>query len=129
MQFDLKKYQFHYILIFVFEILYSSFYPQSKNGTGILKGQFPDIKSKSVCNFIENKGQMLGDNGKIMDDLFFKSSSNGVDLYITSQGLSYVFSKRLNPDNHRNSKKMNRIGKVNSIKNDSSFFKFCIVYP
>jgi len=125
MQFKLENYQFHYMLVIIFEILYSSLYPRSKNEKPVLKTQYQNLKSANAFGFIENKGQIVNENSKIMDDLFFKSSSGGVDLYITNQGLSYVFSKRLNPENHRNSNKINRIGKENSIKNDSSFFKFC----
>ena len=44
-------------------------------------------------SFIENKGQMVDMNGKATPFVLFKVSSEGFDLFITTQGLSYVFSE------------------------------------
>ena len=41
--------------------------------------------------FIENKGQFLNTEGKVAEDVLFKTSSAGLDIYITKKGLSYVF--------------------------------------
>jgi|GEM_PF-554398 gliding motility-associated-like protein len=43
--------------------------------------------------FTENKGQMTDMQGNAATDLLFKTSSRGVDMYITKNGLSYVFKK------------------------------------
>ena len=43
--------------------------------------------------FIENKGQFLNTEGKVAEDVLFKTSSAGLDIYITKKGLSYVFMK------------------------------------
>jgi len=51
------------------------------------------LKGSGPARFLENKGQMADVQGKPAVDLFFKTSSNGVDLYVTGKGLSYVFNK------------------------------------
>jgi hypothetical protein len=50
------------------------------------------IKSIPV-KFLENKGQLLDDRGKPADYVWFKGGSNGVDVYITEFGLTYIFTK------------------------------------
>jgi gliding motility-associated-like protein len=43
--------------------------------------------------FLENKGQMADMQGKALNSLLFKTSGSGADMYITTSGLSYVFTK------------------------------------
>ena len=43
--------------------------------------------------FIENKGQVMDLNNTPVDDVLFKASLNKVDVYLTTQGLTYVFAK------------------------------------
>ena len=75
------------------------------------------VQNSRGVNFTENKGQMADIQGKPVNDLLFKTSTPGADVYITSWGLSYVFThieesglqsqKENNPD--FNSKKNNAI--------------------
>ena len=43
--------------------------------------------------FIENKGQFTNTDGKPADNVLFKASYGNCDIYITDNGLSYVFVK------------------------------------
>ncbi len=55
--------------------------------------------ARGTLRFTENKGQMADLQDRTSDKcvadthLLFKTNSNGVDLYITTSGLSYVFTK------------------------------------
>ncbi len=57
------------------------------------------LQSSGSLRFTENKGQMAdlqdGNSGKCVTDnkLLFKVNGDGVDIYITTWGLSYVFAK------------------------------------
>jgi hypothetical protein len=42
--------------------------------------------------FLENKGQMMDVNGTTVNNLLFQASGNGVDMYVTTNGISYVFT-------------------------------------
>ena len=50
------------------------------------------IKSQPV-QFLENKGQMTDMNHKPVPQVLFKAEANGMNLYITETGLTYVFIK------------------------------------
>ena len=43
--------------------------------------------------FIENLGQIIDSKGKKRPDILFLTCSQGVDMYITSTGITYVFRK------------------------------------
>jgi gliding motility-associated-like protein len=43
--------------------------------------------------FIENKGQFTNSDGKPADNVLFKASYGDCDIYITTEGISYVFVK------------------------------------
>ncbi len=43
--------------------------------------------------FIENLGQVRGSEGEIRPEVLFLTRSQGVDMYITSSGMTYVFRK------------------------------------
>jgi hypothetical protein len=45
------------------------------------------------CKFIENKGQLINDKGAPVPFVLFKSSAPGIDYFITTSGITYVFSK------------------------------------
>jgi len=43
--------------------------------------------------FLENKGQLMDMQRKAVHNVLFKTGTGGVDLYVTTTGLSYVFTK------------------------------------
>ena len=49
--------------------------------------------SQSVLGFEENKGQFADYNGNPLPDLLFKTSAKGMDMYITTRGITYLFIK------------------------------------
>ncbi len=51
------------------------------------------MKSTGGLRFTENKGQMTDLQGNAVSSLLFKASAGGTDMYITTSGLSYVFTK------------------------------------
>lgn len=46
-----------------------------------------------VVGFVENKGQFVDARGKPIPKVLFKASLDGVDVYVTTDGITYVFSK------------------------------------
>lgn len=46
---------------------------------------------KTSIGFIENKGQIIDENGNTTPNILFKTSCNGIDMYITTSGISYIF--------------------------------------
>lgn len=48
---------------------------------------------KTKLGFIENKGQIVNELGLPATEVLFTLSVNGLDIYITYSGISYVFSK------------------------------------
>ena len=51
------------------------------------------LRNQTAQGFMENKGQMTDDKNNHVPDVLFKSELRGVDLYLTSTGLTYVFLK------------------------------------
>ncbi len=50
------------------------------------------IQKSGGLRFVENKGQLADLQNKTVDDLLFKTGTPGLDMYITTFGLSYVFT-------------------------------------
>jgi len=71
------------LLLYPFSLLYGS----SNSGDVVAQSPY------SINSFIENKGQIKDQYGKPISNALFKSSYNGLDLYITTSGLTYIFSK------------------------------------
>ncbi len=46
-------------------------------------------------SFLENKGQMADMQGKPVKDLLFRVSGQGADMYVTTTGLSYIFTHKV----------------------------------
>ncbi len=51
------------------------------------------MQSAGGLRFVENRGQLGDIQGNMLEGLLFKGSGSGVDMYITTQGLSYVFTQ------------------------------------
>jgi len=65
-----------------------------KNNDPALESKVNDwMQNSTGLRFQENKGQMADLQNKPMKDLLFKASGSGVDMYVTTWGLSYVFTK------------------------------------
>lgn len=60
------------------------------------------MQKTSGLRFTENKGQMADMQGKPVNNLLFKACGGGVDIYVTTSGLSYVFTKL---DRHKQAEK------------------------
>jgi len=52
------------------------------------------LKNSNGLRFQENKGQMADIQGNTVNELLFKVTTPGTDLYVTTSGLSYVFTKK-----------------------------------
>jgi gliding motility-associated-like protein len=59
------------------------------------KEQFKDYLKSKPARFIENKGQILDVNARLVPFVLFKAEAPGMNLYITEKGLTYVFVKHL----------------------------------
>src|ERR1700722_9841136 len=51
------------------------------------------IQNNRDLKFIENKGQMVNMQGMVDNDLLFEADAGGMNIYITTSGLSYVFTQ------------------------------------
>jgi gliding motility-associated-like protein len=51
------------------------------------------------CGFMENKGQLIDTDGKLIPFVFFKAEAPGMNLYVSQSGISYVFTERISSDN------------------------------
>lgn len=51
------------------------------------------MSNAGEISFLENKGQMMDMQRKAVKNVLFKAGAGGVDVYITTSGLSYVFVK------------------------------------
>jgi len=43
--------------------------------------------------FVENRGQLVDSQGDLIPEVLFKFESNGVDVYLTKTGISYVYTR------------------------------------
>ena len=49
---------------------------------------------ETVLGFEENKGQFSDGKGNPVPDLLFKINAKGMDMYVTTSGIIYLFNKR-----------------------------------
>jgi len=49
------------------------------------------MSNANGIRFLENKGQMMDMQRKAVNNVLFKAGAGGVDVYVTTDGLSYVF--------------------------------------
>jgi gliding motility-associated-like protein len=80
------------LIILLFFLSFSSYAGNNKTD------KTKEAKAREWINnqpleFIENKGQFTNTDGKPADNVLFKTSFGGCDIYITDKGLSYVFVK------------------------------------
>lgn len=52
-----------------------------------------DWLESKVTGFTENKGQVADKDGNLVPQVLFKAASQGGEMYITTSGITYVFSK------------------------------------
>ena len=79
------------------------------------------IKSlNSRIIFVQNKGQIIDTDGKFRYDINYKASLNGVDLYLTNKGMSFVFyGNNENPKSIANSdEEINKTSAPDKINSD-----------
>ena len=67
-------------------ILSTDSYAQTVNALHTL----PGIVSKG---FVENRGQFTDTGGNLVPNVLFKFQTNGVDVYLTKTGISYVYTR------------------------------------
>ena len=73
------------LLLFITFISYAAHIIAASNTTESLANR--------ALLFMENKGQVVDFNGKLRTDVKFTAHSNGVKLFITSNGIYYQFAK------------------------------------
>lgn len=59
-------------------------------------GSVPDARrliQQTSVKFTENRGQIVDSDGKLRPDILYRAAANGVTLYFTKGGISYVFSR------------------------------------
>jgi hypothetical protein len=49
--------------------------------------------SSANYGFTENRGQIRGKNGEPVKEILFKAAAPGIDIYLTTTGITYVFSR------------------------------------
>jgi gliding motility-associated-like protein len=80
---------------FIFFVLFSFLvFPLLADNNEVDKtSQAKEWLKNQPLNFIENKGQFADSEGNPADNVLFKASYGNCDIYITTEGLSYVFAK------------------------------------
>ena len=63
------------------------------------------VQDQNKIHFLENKGQMTDLQGKPVDELLFKANAKNVDVYISTHGLSYVFTNWKEEENEEEEEK------------------------
>src|ERR1700721_2392980 len=51
------------------------------------------MKNAAGLRFLENKGQMMDMQRKPVPNVLYEANGGGMDVYVTTSGLSYVFVK------------------------------------
>lgn len=59
-----------------------------------------DLKHETVSGFIENKGQIKDENGKLVPTVLFEAHTNGIQIFVTKNGLTYVLSQQASDENN-----------------------------
>jgi len=78
--------------------------PQPKNKPLDVKGLLAPDKTAKI-GFEENKGQFTDEKGRSLDYLLYRFKAKGLDIYLTTKGISYVFKKSSHqhiPEKHKN---------------------------
>jgi len=80
------------------------------------------VQHNNGLRFLENKGQMADMQNKPVNGLLFKTSAAGVDMYVTTSGLSYVFVQM---QEHEKGIKPSKKGNLLHNDDDSMTVKYC----
>ncbi|MBI9066815.1 MAG: T9SS type A sorting domain-containing protein [Salinivirgaceae bacterium] len=88
-----KKYLILMLLISCFVI--------NTNATVLEKKGHLLMAQNQLIGFTENKGQITDENGNSIPDVLYSCSIKNMDIFITSTGLSYVFSENGEEINNR----------------------------
>jgi len=56
--------------------------------------------SESLISFQENKGQLLDNMGGLANNVWYKGQYNGLEVYLTNSGISYVHRAYQYEENH-----------------------------
>ena len=89
-----KKYNYFIYRFTVYFLFFSAYSFASDPITPQQKADAQEwMQSQSTKGFIENKGQIIDNNNNPVPDVLFKSDLPGVDMYLTTNGLTYVFLK------------------------------------
>ena len=83
---------FFCLLFFVFS--YSSYATIDKDKESRLRKKANEYtNSRQQPGFEENKGQVTDDHGNKVENVLYKTSAQGTDIYITTKGITYIFVK------------------------------------
>jgi gliding motility-associated-like protein len=119
------------ILLFLFFITGSfpvksigNIYTSKASDDSLLQTKVNDWIGKTpALLFCENKGQMADMQGNVAKEVLFKTTAPGMDMYLTSSGLSYVFLKI---ERHKKGKVKSAFGhKHKNGSNDSINGNYC----
>ena len=80
------------LILFIFP-LYSLLGINNPGKDEALQKKVNNWMEQSALGFEENKGQFADNKGNPVPDLLFKTSAIGMDLYVTTRGISYIFTK------------------------------------
>jgi len=84
---------FKTLIIFIFCFLSTLLLAGNKTVTPDKEAKARQWLNHQPLAFIENKGQFATTEGKPADNVLFKTTYGNCDIYITTEGLSYVFVK------------------------------------
>jgi len=95
-----------WVVVFLACIIYANIsycqIPKNKIVPPSLKQASSYSLSSTEIEFIENKGQLADQNGKLMPEVLYSSDAKGMKCYLTAKGMHFVFSKVIHPVNTLN---------------------------
>ncbi|MEI8203255.1 MAG: hypothetical protein WCH34_09605 [Bacteroidota bacterium] len=111
------------IILIIFSIIGFNFIAISANVDKQKEAKTKEWFKHKPLEFIENKGQFLNTEGKLAEEVLFKTSCEGLDIYITTKGLSYVFIKLGEKENETKNE-----GNISSFEKDVEEYKNLKLY-
>ncbi len=90
------------LLILLVQIFSSISFAGEK--TPVSPAQAKQFMEGQGVSFLENKGQMVDMDGKPVPFVLFKAEAQGLDMYVTEKGLTYLFKSQLINDSNEEAK-------------------------
>ena len=83
------------------------------------------LANSGGLRFLENKGQLLDMQGKATPNLLFKANLSGVDMYISTNGISYVFNRIEEEEENANAYRQEKQSSMPEMEKEKIAGEYC----